>query len=143
MSDRVLRDTPYKGLVPYDEEDEQFFFGREPEQEVIVANLMASRLTLLYGPSGVGKSSVLRAGVAAELRRQSTQNLEAKGNPRFVIVIVNQWKDDPLAGVLNHVRQAVNDAFHGRSFEAVPTNLSFADELGAWAERVGGKLFIV
>ena len=30
---------------------------------VVVANLLASRLTVLYGPSGVGKSSVLRAGV--------------------------------------------------------------------------------
>ena len=29
---------------------------------------MASRLTVLYGPSGVGKSSLLRAGVARRLR---------------------------------------------------------------------------
>ena len=29
---------------------------------------MASRLTVLYGPSGVGKSSLLRAGVAQRLR---------------------------------------------------------------------------
>ena len=34
----------------------------------MAANLMASRLTVLYGPSGVGKSSLLRAGVARRLR---------------------------------------------------------------------------
>ena len=39
------------------------FFGREREIEVIAANLVASRLTVLYGPSGVGKTSLLRAGV--------------------------------------------------------------------------------
>ena len=45
-----------------------FFFGRERESELVAANLMASRLTVLYGPSGVGKSSLLRAGVARRLR---------------------------------------------------------------------------
>ena len=34
------------------------------ETEIVAANLLASRLTLLYGPSGVGKTSLLRAGVA-------------------------------------------------------------------------------
>lgn len=58
---------PYVGLVPYTEEDSRFFFGRERETRQVVANLFASRLTLLYGASGVGKSSVLRAGVLHEL----------------------------------------------------------------------------
>ena len=58
--------SPYKGLAAYDESDLDalLFFGREREIEVIAANLQAARLTVLYGPSGVGKSSVLRAGVA-------------------------------------------------------------------------------
>ena len=63
-----MPDSPYKGLIPYSEEDAPFFFGRDAEREIITANLMASRLTLLYGASGVGKSSVLRAGVTHHLR---------------------------------------------------------------------------
>ena len=51
-------DSPYKGLVPYAEEDFEYFFGRETEQRIISANLRASRLTLLYGESGVGKRLV-------------------------------------------------------------------------------------
>src|SRR5438067_12314241 len=64
--------SPYKGLAAFDDSDLDalLFFGRERESEVIAANLMASRLTVLYGPSGVGKSSVLRAGVAHRLRRE-------------------------------------------------------------------------
>jgi tetratricopeptide (TPR) repeat protein len=141
MSDKTLRDTPYKGLVPYDEEDDQFFFGREAETEIITANLMASRLTLLYGPSGVGKSSVLRAGVAAGLRQE--ENVTTKGTPRFVLVIFNEWKDDPLAGLLNQVEQTIRGYFPGEQFEPISPELSFADTLSVWAERVGGKLLIV
>ena len=64
--------SPYKGLTPFDDSDldAHFFFGRERECELIEANLMASRLTVLYGETGVGKSSVLRAGVAHHLRGQ-------------------------------------------------------------------------
>ena len=62
--------SPYKGLAPFDDSDRdaRFFFGRERETELVAANLMASRLTVLYGPSGVGKSSLLRAGVTRRLR---------------------------------------------------------------------------
>ena len=66
----VERSRPYKGLTPFEDSelDVLFFFGRERERELIEANLMASRLTVLYGETGVGKSSVLRAGVAHHLR---------------------------------------------------------------------------
>ncbi|HVH57704.1 MAG TPA: hypothetical protein VM791_15680, partial [Vicinamibacterales bacterium] len=66
MTARV--DCPYVGLVPYTEDEARFFFGRENDQRVIISNSFASRLTILYGSSGVGKSSVLRAGVIRELR---------------------------------------------------------------------------
>ena len=58
-------DGPFKGLASFEDSDvdARLFFGREREREIIVANLLASRLTVLYGESGVGKSSVLRAGV--------------------------------------------------------------------------------
>ena len=51
--------SPYKGLTPFEDSelDVLFFFGRERERELIEANLMASRLTVLYGETGVGKSS--------------------------------------------------------------------------------------
>ena len=62
--------SPYKGLAAFDDTDLDalFFFGRERDTEIIAANAMASRFTVLYGPLGVGKSSVLRAGVVRRLR---------------------------------------------------------------------------
>ena len=51
------------GLAPFEDSelDALYFFGRERDTEIVVANLIASRLTVLYGPSGVGKSSLLFA----------------------------------------------------------------------------------
>ena len=50
----ALPDSPYKGLTAFDDSDLDalLFFGREREREIVVANLIASRLTVLYGPSG-------------------------------------------------------------------------------------------
>ena len=52
ISPKPSRESPYKGLTPYDERDAPYFFGREKETRLIAASL--------YGASGVGKSSVLR-----------------------------------------------------------------------------------
>lgn len=59
--------APYVGLAPFGEGDADRFFGRDAERKRIIANLQASRFTLLYARSGVGKSSLLRAGVVARL----------------------------------------------------------------------------
>jgi len=66
----VAPTSPFKGLSAFEDSelDALLFFGREREREIVVANLIASRLTVLYGPSGVGKSSLLRASVAPSLR---------------------------------------------------------------------------
>ena len=49
--------------------DAQFFFGRDDDIDIIIANLIAYKLTVLYGPSGVGKSSIIRAGVVHKILR--------------------------------------------------------------------------
>ena len=76
-------ECPYAGLMPFTEEQADFFFGREAEREIITANLMASRLTLFYGPSGVGKSSVLNAGVAYHLRLEAAEAVARRGTAEF------------------------------------------------------------
>ena len=73
--------SPFKGLSPYTEEDAASFFGRDEEIEVVIANLEARRLTLVYGESGVGKSSLLRAGVVHRLRETARQKHGADRHP--------------------------------------------------------------
>ena len=55
--------NPYPGLAPFTEKDATFFFGRETEVARMWRTLTSRRLLGLIGPSGVGKSSFLRAGV--------------------------------------------------------------------------------
>jgi hypothetical protein len=73
-------------LEPYTEADAAFFFGREADRQIITANLHASRLTVLYGASGVGKSSVLQAAVVRRLHDE----------PKRGVVVLNKWHNQPL-----------------------------------------------
>lgn len=54
---------PYAGLFAFGEADAGFFFGREKLTGALVEHLKEKRLLVLFGASGSGKSSVLRAGV--------------------------------------------------------------------------------
>jgi len=55
--------SPYPGLAAFTEEDAEFFFGREAEVSQLWRKLTTRRLLAVIGPSGVGKSSYLRAGL--------------------------------------------------------------------------------
>jgi len=135
--------TPYVGLIPYSEEHAHFFFGREAEREIITANLMASRLTVLYGASGVGKSSVLRAGVAYHLRQLAQQNRVEYGVPEFAVVVFASWRDDPLKSLKARIRDSVALTLNTNKTESPPPSLSLTEACRFWAEQVGGELFII
>ncbi len=82
---------PYKGLQPYTEADSKYFFGRTSEQGIIITNLFGMSLTVFYGASGVGKSSVLRAGVVPRLRQEP---------PDGVVVVFNSWQSEDFLSAL-------------------------------------------
>ena len=64
--------NPYRGLVALEEQDADFFFGRDGETEDIIGQMISKpgRLIALVGKSGVGKSSLVQAGVIGALKRQ-------------------------------------------------------------------------
>ncbi len=59
---------PYRGLRPFDEADAPFFHGREDEVARVVGLLATAPFLAVLGPSGGGKSSLLRAGLLPALR---------------------------------------------------------------------------
>lgn len=65
------------------EQDRTFFFGRDRDQQIIISNLYAAPLTILYGASGVGKSSVLLAGAVPLLKEE----------PNLSIAVFRNWQD--------------------------------------------------
>ena len=80
---------PYVGLQPYGPGDKDYFAGRESDIRIINANLAVSRLTVFYGPSGVGKTSLLQAGVVPAMIAK-----------RYVTVYFNSWQDANFAQTL-------------------------------------------
>jgi WD40 repeat protein len=88
--------SPYQGLAYYTEDDARWFFGRDLERKRIISNLRTSRLTILYAESGVGKSSLLRAGVVARLRKLAEQGVEQRGSAKFVPIVFSDWQDEPI-----------------------------------------------
>ncbi|HEY5429742.1 MAG TPA: BTAD domain-containing putative transcriptional regulator, partial [Solirubrobacteraceae bacterium] len=59
---------PFKGLACFDSSDAEYFYGRERVVSDLVARLAEWTMVGILGPSGIGKSSLLRAGLLPALR---------------------------------------------------------------------------
>jgi WD40 repeat protein/DNA-binding SARP family transcriptional activator len=59
---------PFKGLAAFESSDAEFFCGRDRIVSELIARLAEWPLVGILGPSGIGKSSLLRAGVLPALR---------------------------------------------------------------------------
>ena len=74
--DRPVR-NPYIGLHAFDEEDAHLFHGREKLVTELVDALAQRAMVTVVGPSGSGKSSVVRAGVLPAIRRGAIPGSES------------------------------------------------------------------
>ena len=73
-------ENPYKGLQAFGETDAEDFYGRESLVAELLDALGDHRLVAVVGPSGIGKSSVVKAGLVPALRRGALP-----GSDRWVI----------------------------------------------------------
>ncbi|MFN8494095.1 MAG: SIR2 family protein [Caldilineaceae bacterium] len=80
----LILSSPYKGLDFYSEQDADAFFGRGQEIEKLAGLIHAHRLVLLYGASGMGKTSLLQAGVIPRLKQHE---------PGYAVIIVRAVED--------------------------------------------------
>jgi hypothetical protein len=62
--------NPWLGLASFTEETREFFYGREEEVAELARRVQRKLLTVLFGQSGLGKTSILRAGLVPKLRGQ-------------------------------------------------------------------------
>ncbi|MCG6138273.1 MAG: caspase family protein [Nostoc sp. LLA-1] len=60
---------PYRGLQAFTAEDAQYFYGREVVVQQLISNLAQKSFIAVVGASGSGKSSVVQAGLIAQLRQ--------------------------------------------------------------------------
>ncbi|WP_129337086.1 BTAD domain-containing putative transcriptional regulator [Cellulomonas endophytica] len=88
--DQGRRPCPFKGLAPYDVDDAPYFAGRDRLVARLVARLVGTPLLAVVGPSGSGKSSVVRAGLVAAVRRGVLP-----GSERWRVVVTTPARDVP------------------------------------------------
>ncbi len=123
---------PYVGLQPFTENDREFFFGRDRERRIIASNLRAAPLTILYGASGVGKSSVLLAGVVPRLR----------ASPRTVVVVFRAWQDVTFLQALKQEIQTEVERVLGKPVK-LDHSLPLDDFLYEAARALGDSILIL
>jgi hypothetical protein len=141
--------APFKGLTYFTEEDSEIFFGRKAERLLIATTLLASRFTVVYGESGVGKSSLLRAGAVHDLRERALGELAERGGggparhaPRFIPAVVSDWRDDPIAACDESIRAAAAGLVSGLP-PGPFAGKRFDELLESWCRSTGATLLIV
>jgi WD40 repeat protein len=74
---------PYKGLTAFQPQDAEYFFGRETLTAQLLARLAGASFLAVIGPSGSGKSSLVRAGLVPAL-----WNGEIPGSATWKVLIM-------------------------------------------------------
>ena len=93
-------DHPWLGLESFTEATQRYFFGRDAEISEIYVRAKENPLTILYGQSGLGKSSLLGAGLIPKLKLE---------NLRPVLMRLRFEKTD--APLLDQVKAAIAGIF--------------------------------
>ena len=91
QAEDVDAECPYRGLARFEPADAGLFFGRDALAQRLFQQACSGRFTALFGPSGSGKSSLLRAGLIPHLRSPDT------AGPRSAAVRVLTPGEQPLS----------------------------------------------
>jgi hypothetical protein len=89
--------TPYKFLDYFEPRDREIFFGREGDIQRFLVYIRAENLIVLYGESGVGKTSLIRAGLIPKLIDSG-----------FIPVYTRSFKEKPSDSIKRDTAQVIS-----------------------------------
>ena len=115
--------SPYKFLDSYEPSDRDAFFGRQRETEILVSDIILSRLVVLFAKTGTGKTSLINAAVRPAL--------EQRGFVTFFVRV----RQDPTASAREEL------AADSRVGDFATTSLR--DLLKRAAERIKAPLVVI
>ena len=101
-------ENPWPGLESYEEDGKDFFFGREHSAERLLKKVLDGPVTVLYGRSGLGKTSLLQAGLFPMLRERN-----------FLPIYVRFEVKTGTASLTRQLHQSVHDAVRADAPDAV------------------------
>ena len=117
--------SPYKFLDYYNPEDADIFFGRDREIRALEQKFHNTRLLVLHGESGTGKTSLIRAGLMPRL------------SPEVFVPVYVRVLNDPLREIKRELLRQLNLQ------DANLADLPLAEFLTAVTERVSKTVIIV
>jgi DNA-binding SARP family transcriptional activator len=120
----VATTCPYLGLLPYQEQDSDRFFGRDADVAACLERLHEHGVLAVVGPSGSGKSSLVRAGVVPALRHAGRDVRVLTPGPR------------PLDGLVELTARAQASVLVVDQFEEAFTRCLDADERTRFLDAV-------
>ena len=130
----LLSGGPYRFLDFYDVEDAEVFFGREHQVADVIEMISEHPLSVLFGASGRGKTSLLCAGVVAAMQEEAREDEGRRWLPVYV-----RCGEDPLENIKDAVSKALKDL--GRA--APHRDGELADLLGEAIESSGHLLVLI
>ena len=126
---RLDGDNPWPGLESFEESWSAYFFGRGREAESLLSHVLDAPVTLLYGRSGLGKTSLLRAGLFPLLRDPSLRDRPVQRDRRFIPVYARFALKPGAAPLSCQLQQMVDKAIRDG---ATPDSTLPSDEESLW-----------
>ena len=124
----VLRGGPYRFLDSFDLRDAEFYFGREDDVEATLKLVQDNRLSVLFGRSAIGKTSLLRAGLMARIKKEN-EDTDTEATRPWIAAFA-RCEDDPIESI----RTSIAEAAEAMGFDPVPA--SEETELGAFVRAI-------
>ncbi|MEO8553109.1 MAG: protein kinase, partial [Kofleriaceae bacterium] len=136
--------SPYPGLAAYATADADYFVGREREVESLANRLVRAPLLAVLGPSGVGKSSFIHAGVVPRLAEHyRILTMRPGRHPMHALATLPEVSGDTLdpAALVARLRELGDRAQRGLvivvdQFEELVTLCADPDERRRFAEVI-------
>lgn len=113
---------PYPGPRPFEEDEQDVFFGRDAETRELVSLVVAHPAVLLYAASGAGKTSLLNAGVIPMLQAHGFEVLP-------LLRIGTSVQNAPVSGEQNVYTAAILSNLEEALEQDLPSRTSLADAL--------------
>ena len=137
----LLRGGPYRFLDHFDEDDTDFFFGREDDTEEMLRLTNEHPVVVLFGRSGIGKTSLMRAGVIATLAQRAQEASVEEDSEKPWLGIYARCLEDPSQSIREATTTAVEElGFDVGGLQDDSTLLQFFRDA---AEMTGRRLLII
>lgn len=147
----LRQECPYLGLEAYDESESALFFGRDRLADRVIEELLTCSVHVIVGASGIGKTSLIRAGILPRLRSRGLHATLARA-PEFSlpphpvgILIIDQIEELLDTGA-EHSADVLMDGLRTHDHVLLAVRSASLDDLlqvPGMSDRIGGSVSVI